>query len=90
MRRLETRKCYFAKNENFFTVEIAGAPAGHEYRVFFAVRRDTTHADTATLIVQSAYFGPVELRPKGQTRKQVRFLVILSNALLGKATREPP
>jgi hypothetical protein len=90
VRGLENRKCFFAKNDNFFTAEIAGAPAGYEYLVFFNVRPDRTNTDSVTLIVQSAYFGPRELRPRNVRRKPVRFQVILLNALLGKPLREPP
>jgi len=90
VRGIEKRKRFFAKNDNFFTVEMAHAPADHEYRVFFNVRRDKTNADSVTLIVQSAYFGRRQLSPKGARRKQVRFRVILLNALLGKPLREPP
>jgi hypothetical protein len=90
VRGLETRKCYFAKNENFFTVEMAGAPLGHEYRVFFTVRRDQAHADAVTLIVQSAYFARMEWGRRDVRRKPVGFRVILLNALLAKSLREPP
>lgn len=90
VRGLDTRKCFFAKNDNFFTVEMACAPADHEYLVFFSVRPDKANADSVTLIVQSAYFERRQLRPKDVRRKQVRFRVILLNALIGKPLREPP
>jgi hypothetical protein len=80
VRGMASRKCYFARQENFVT---------HEYRVFFAVRPDRTNEDTVTLIVQSAYYGRIELSPRGQRAKHVRFPVILSNTLQGKALREP-
>ena len=75
-----------------FTCEFgnAWAPPGHEYRVFFAVRPDRTNADTVTLIVQSAYYGRIELSPRGQRAKHVRFPVILVNILAGKPLRVPP
>ena len=87
---LERRKCFFAKNENFFTVELAGAPTDHEYRVFFSVGRDSADADAVTLIVQSAYFARREWSPQNARRKPVGFRVILTNTLLGKPLREPP
>jgi hypothetical protein len=90
VRTLETRKCYFAKNENFVTIENAGAPAGHEYRVFFTIRADRIHADTVTLIVQSAYFRRKDGWRGDLQRKPVRFGVILSNTLSGRPLREPP
>ncbi len=40
VRGLETRKCHFAAKENFVTTETRCVRAGHEYRVFFAVRPD--------------------------------------------------
>lgn len=57
VRELESRKCYFAKHQNFITVDTAFAPPGQQYRVFFTVAPDRTRADAVTLIVQSAYFG---------------------------------
>ena len=90
VRGIASRKCYFARKDNFVTTERAGAPPDHEYRVFFAMRPDRTEIDTVTLIVQSAYYGRMELSPRGQRAKHVRFPVILSNTLLGKPLREPP
>ncbi len=90
VRGLATRKCFFARNENFFTVEVPGALEGHEYRVFFRVRRHPVKLDTVELIVQSAYFGRIELRPRGQRRKPVGFRLIIASALLGKTLKEPP
>lgn len=90
VRGLATRKCYFAGNDNFVTHEAAGAPPGYEYRVFFAVRPDRTYRNTVTLIVQSAYYGRIDLSPRGQRAKPVRLQAILSNALQGKPLREPP
>jgi len=87
---LERRKCFFAKHENFFTVELDGAPAGHEYRVFFTVGRDSVDADAVTLIVQSAYFARTEWSPQYAPRKPIRFPIILTNILLGKPLRKPP
>jgi hypothetical protein len=89
IRGLETRKCFFAKNGNFFTVELGGAPAGREYRVFFSVRRHVEAADTVELVVQSAYFGLAEQRPQGQRKKPIGFKVIISNTLLGRPLKVP-
>lgn len=90
LRGIETRKCFFAKNENFFTTEMACAPAGHEYRVFFNVRRDTAQADSVTLIVQSAYFARMDVGPRALRRQPVGFRVIISNTLMGRQLRKPP
>jgi len=90
VRGIASRRCYFARKENFVTTETADAPPGHEYRVFFAVRPDRTDVDTVTLIVQSAYYGRAELSPRGQRAKHVRFPVILSNTLQGKPLHQPP
>jgi hypothetical protein len=79
---LERRKCYVAKREAFVTVEMTGVPTGLEYRVFFKTRKaGTAEID---LIVQSAYLGPKEFRPYGQTRQPIGFRVIVSRTLLGK------
>jgi len=90
VRALETRRCYFANKENFVTIETAGAPAGHEYRIFFTVRPDRTDVDTVTLIIQSAYFRRMDWGRGDSQRKPVRFRVILANTLSGKPLREPP
>ncbi len=90
IRDLGNRKCFFSKNENFFTVELQGAPEGFEYRVFFIVRKRPGEGHSVDLIVQSAYHGRLEQRPKGQRRKPVGFRVILASALLGKDLKEPP
>ena len=70
-------------------MEIADAPAGHEYRVFFTVRRDRATVDTVLLIVQSAYFVRMDWGQRDVRRKPVRFRIILVNAVLEKALREP-
>lgn len=90
VRELETRKCYITARDNFVTAEMTDAPAGHEYRVFFAVRPDRTQANTVTLIVQSAYFGRLESNPRARRAKHVRLSVILSNTLRGRPIRAPP
>jgi hypothetical protein len=90
VRELENRKCYFAKNQNFVTVETTFAPVGHQYRVFFTVAPDKTSPNTVTLIVQSAYFGQTGWSQRDLSGKPVRFRVILLNTLLGKPLREPP
>lgn len=90
VRGLENRKCFFAKNDNFFTTELACAPAGHEYRAFFNVRADKGQKNSVTLIVQSAYFARIESGPRSVRRLPVGFRVILSNALQGKPLSRPP
>lgn len=90
VRELDIRKCYFAKNQNFFTLETTCAPPGHEYRVFFTLASDRTSPNTVTLIIQSAYFGRAKWGHGAGRRKPVRFRVILLNTLLGKPLREPP
>jgi hypothetical protein len=89
IRGLETRRCYFARNDNFFTTERAFALPGHEYRVFFSLRRDRTDTDAVTLIVQSAYFRRMDWGRRDLPSKPVAFRVILSNTLSGKPLREP-
>jgi hypothetical protein len=79
---LERRKCYFARRENFVTLELNGVPAGLEYRVFFSVRRKD--GQTVELIVQSAYLGRIDKTPAGERKKQMRFRVIVSKVLLNQ------
>jgi hypothetical protein len=76
---LERRKCFFANRDNFVTLELNGSPPGHEYQVFFAVRRASSRA--VEMIVQSAYLGRIEEAPAGERKKQIRFKVIVSKAL---------
>jgi hypothetical protein len=90
VRALEERKCHFAARNNFVTTETRGAPAGYEYRVFFAMQPDRTKTNTVTLIVQSAYFAPLDWDREHLRRKPVGFRVILLNTLMGKPLREPP
>ena len=90
VRGLQTRKCYFAKNKNFFTVETTCARVGEQYRVFFTVAPDRTTSNAVTLIIQSAYFGRTEWSHGDLRRRPVGFRVILLNTLLGKPLREPP
>jgi hypothetical protein len=77
---LERRKCFFSGRENFVTLELNGAPPGHEYQVFFAIRR--TNSLTVAIVVQSAYLGRIREAPAAERRKQMRFRVIVSKVLL--------
>jgi hypothetical protein len=85
---LERRKCYFARREHFITLETEDTPAGYEYRIFFTVRRKD--AGAVELVVQSAYLGRKELRPRGQTKKPIGFRVIVSRLLRGQRLEESP
>jgi hypothetical protein len=86
IRSLEQRKCYFAGRDNFVTIELDGAPRGYEYRVFFKVRRKDACA--VELIVQGAYLGDVEGRPRSERRKPIGFRVIVRNVLMKKSLVE--
>jgi len=88
IRGIEGRKCFFAKRESFLTLKLDGVPAGHEYRVFFTMRRKG--ADCVQMTVQSAYLACARLSPRGQKRQPIGFRVILSNSLEGKVCVRPP
>jgi hypothetical protein len=85
---LEKRKCYFARREHFVTFEETGLRPRYEYRVFFTLRRKDS--STAELIVQSAYIGKKELRPRGQSKQPIGFRAIVTNAILQRALVEAP
>jgi hypothetical protein len=87
-RRLPTRKCYFAKDENYFVVEANDAP-GMEYRVFFDVRHIDGETNAVLLYVQSAYPANVTTAPGGK-RKKVGFNVLVNCALQETRAVEPP
>jgi hypothetical protein len=90
IRSLPTRKCFFAKQNNFFVVEIPEAiPADSEYWVFFDVRR-ADEIGAVTLHVQSAYLGDKAKPPAGRRAKKVGFAVLVSKALAGQKPVPPP
>lgn len=84
---LERRPCYFAKNGNFFTFKSQGLPPGHEYRVFFDVRKE--RSNTAEMVVQSAYVS-IHDRPRTRRNSPVGFRIILLDVLLGRKPKRPP
>jgi hypothetical protein len=81
---LEKRRCFYAKNKNFVTVELDGMPGNREYRVFFSVRKKDGSA--VELVVQSAYPADAGQRTEGLLRKPVGFRVIVMETL---RCREP-
>lgn len=82
VKSLPTRKCYFARRENYFVVQNHPLlAAGQEYRVFFDVRH-TGMADAVLLFVQSAYPANLDKgTPYGLRRKKVGFRVLVQHAL---------
>jgi hypothetical protein len=81
---LVNRKCSFALDRNFFTVDIQGVG---EYEVYFIVAKNV--AGEITLHVQSAYVrddNRILDRPRWRT---IRFSVILFNVMRNKPTNPP-
>ena len=91
-RNIDNRKCFFAKYNNFFVLELPeGIPADSEYWVFFFVERagkDEEHA--LNLIVQSAYVGKRERSPAGRRAKKITFRNLVSKVLAGEKPKPPP
>lgn len=88
VRELVKHKCYHAKHQNFFTVELpAGAPAGAEYHVFFLVQgwqgeTKKTGKPCVRLIIQSAYLVQVGGQvPRGRREQSIGFRVLINRAL---------
>lgn len=88
VRELATRKCFHAKHQNFFTVELpAGAPAGAEYHVFFLVQgwqQETrkTGKPCVRLIIQSAFLVSADGQvPRGRREQPIGFRVLINRAL---------
>lgn len=90
VRTLDRRKCYHAKARNFLTLgEPDGLPAGHDYQVFFDLRRWTSvevqgGRPVIQLIVQSAYTAPLDQAPRGRRRQPVGFNVLVSGVVAGR------
>jgi hypothetical protein len=87
VRGLQGRKCYFAKQQNYFVFE--AEQVGFEYRIFFDVRK-VKEADGAILVyVQSAYIADTKTAPNGK-RQKVGFNVLVKLALVGERPNPPP
>ena len=83
---LENRKCYFARQNHFATFEPHDICTRLEYRVFFTMRRrDSSSLD---LIVQSAYVANTDLSRHRLGKKPIRFCVIATRVLAGRAVVE--
>lgn len=54
--------------------------------MFFTLRRKDY--STAELIVQSAYIGKKELRPRGESKQPIGFRAIVRNVILQRALVE--
>lgn len=83
---LHQRHCYFANGDGFFTLELDGLPQGHDYRVFFAVRRKSS--TEVELVVKSAHVGRSDQLPTGARKKKVGFRMIIGKCLAGES--RPP
>jgi hypothetical protein len=91
-RNIGNRKCFFAKYDNFFVLELPeGIPADSEYWVFFfAERADKDDEHALNLIVQSAYVGKRERSPAGRRTKKITFRNLVSKVLAGEKPKPPP
>jgi hypothetical protein len=90
VRSLPSRDCFYAKQQNYFVVELPNTlPPGEEYRVFFNVRKVDV-PDAVLVFVQSAYAAGRGIAPSGITRKKVGFRVLLNLALQGRRPVPPP
>lgn len=91
IKSLPTRKCYFARQKNYFIVQNHPLlAAGQEYRVFFDVRH-IGGADAVLLFVQSAYPANLDKgTPHGATRKKIGFRVLVNHALQNTKPSPPP
>jgi hypothetical protein len=92
IRNIGNRKCFFAKYDNFFVLELPeGIPDDSEYWVFFFVERaDKGEMHTLNLIVQSAYVGKRERSPGGRMAKKITFRALVSKVLAGEKPKPPP
>ena len=86
VRTISDRKCYHAKDRNFFTIEAINQDGKRsEYSVFFTVfRRGTKNG--LMLVVQSAY---VRYQVPLARRRPIRFSIIAFNVISGKPIRIP-
>lgn len=88
VKELGKRKCYHARQQNFFTVEVPdNAPQGSEYLVFFLVsawpeETKRTGKPCVRLIIQSAYLVTLSNpMPRGRREQPIGFRVLISRAL---------
>ncbi len=88
IRNIGNRKCFFAKYDNFFVLELPeGIPDDSEYWVFCT---DKCEMHALNLIVQSAYAGKRERSPGGRMAKKITFRALISKVLAGEKPKPPP
>jgi len=88
-RTLQHRKCAFARNENFVTLDVRPAQGiSMRYGVFFNLKRWTRHGNGAVLlVVQSAYsLDPAKPTP---ARGAIGFNALLGHTLRGTKPKQP-
>lgn len=87
VRTLDRRKCFHAKAINYLTLgEPEGLPAGHEYQVYFNLKRwkgkeEKGGRPVILIIVQSAYAVSCDQAPRGRRRQPVGFNVLINAAM---------
>lgn len=90
VRTFHQRKCFHAKAINYLTLgQPEGLLAGHEYQVYFDLRRWKAKEEKGgrpviLVIVQSAYAVPFGQAPRGRRRQPVGFNVLVNAALSGR------
>lgn len=87
LQTLHDRRCFFAKNDNFFTVELGNVVPPEDYVVYFYTARHNT-ADLQ-LTIQSAYTRPDQPHLSKGVNK-IGFNAIVMNTLRGTRPRRPP
>lgn len=89
-RTLEHRRCAFARNENFVTLDIQPAEGiSVRYGVFFNVKRWNRHGGHAILIViQSAY--ELYAGKSSPARGSIGFKALIGHILRGTKPKPPP
>lgn len=89
-RTLATRSCFFARDDNFVTIDLptnAGNGPPVQYAVFFNVKLMKEEPNTVMLVIQSAY----QLSPgkSSLSTEKIRFKVLLGHALRGSKPQKP-
>jgi hypothetical protein len=88
---LKGRNCYFNQSRpNYLVAEIAGAPQGFEYWVFFKLRpagKNPQAPSAVVMMVESAYVGKVTSPPYGMKPKKISFSTLVGMVVLGKSPK---
>ncbi|MCF6235081.1 MAG: hypothetical protein L3J70_01685 [Gammaproteobacteria bacterium] len=89
IKSLENRKCYHAKNSNFFTVDVMGDEGVTEkYEVYFTLSKSKKKG-VINLYVQSAYVRSKDHEQERKNKKPIGFKVIVYNTHVNKVIKQP-